>query len=97
MSKQTNIEMEGTVTEALANSMFRVELNTGSDLPPILCTISGKIRKSYIRILEGDRVKLEMSPYDLTKGRITQRLPTPGQQQSTTPPVWSKGGKKKKK
>lgn len=96
MSKQLNIEMEGMVTEALANSMFRVELNTGSDLPPILCTISGKLRKSGIRVLEGDRVKLEMSPYDLTKGRITHRLPVPGQQ-PTPPPAWSKGGKKKKK
>lgn len=95
MSKQLNIEMEGVVVEALANSMFRVELNTGSDLPPILCTISGKIRKNYIRVQTGDKVRIEMSPYDLTKGRITQRMTSPID--STTPPVWAKGGKKKKK
>ena len=71
MSKQTNIEMSGQVTEELGNSMFRVALD---DIDAsIICTISGKIRKNYIRILAGDKVKIEVSPYDLTKGRIVTR------------------------
>lgn len=65
------IEMEGTVHEALPNAMFRVELENGME---ILAHISGKIRKNFIRILPGDRVKLELSPYDLTRGRITYRM-----------------------
>jgi translation initiation factor IF-1 len=70
--KQQNLEMIGRVTQALGNSMFRVILEeTGHE---VTCTISGKIRKNYIRILTGDRVKIEMSPYDLTKGRIVIRL-----------------------
>lgn len=70
--KQQNIEMIGVVSETLGNSMFRVVLDeTGHE---VTCTISGKIRKNYIKILTGDRVKIEMSPYDLTKGRITIRL-----------------------
>lgn len=96
MAKQTNIELEGVVLEELGNSMFRVELNTSSDVPPIICTISGKIRKNYIKIMSGDKVKLEVSPYDLTKGRITRRLPSPGQQEDTVA-IWAKGGKKKKR
>jgi len=68
--KQGVIEQEGTVTEALANAMFRVELDNGLN---ILCHISGKMRMNYIRILPGDRVKVEMSPYDLSKGRISFR------------------------
>ena len=69
--KQDNIEVEGTVTQELGNSMFKVDLESGME---ILCTISGKIRKNHIRIMAGDKVKLEMSPYDLTKGRIVTRL-----------------------
>lgn len=71
MAKQGSIESEGIVTEAMANSMFRVELNNGHE---ILCHISGKIRMNYIRIMPGDKVKVEMSPYDLTKGRICYRF-----------------------
>ncbi|MEM0950865.1 MAG: translation initiation factor IF-1 [Cyanobacteria bacterium P01_H01_bin.74] len=65
------IEMEGTVLESLPNAMFRVQLE--NELI-ILAHISGKIRKNFIRILPGDKVKLELSPYDLTRGRITYRL-----------------------
>lgn len=65
------IELEGTITEALPNAMFRVKLNAGQE---ILAHVSGKIRKNFIRILMGDKVKVELSPYDLTKGRITYRL-----------------------
>ncbi len=64
------IEFEGTVTETLPNTMFRVELENGH---VITAHISGKMRKHYIRILTGDKVKVEMTPYDLTKGRITFR------------------------
>lgn len=70
MAKQKSIEVEGVVTEALGNSQFRVELDNGH---VIICHISGKMRKFFIRILPGDKVKVEMSPYDLTKGRITFR------------------------
>lgn len=70
MSKQDAIELEGTVIEPLPNAMFNVELQNGQK---ILCTISGKIRMNYIRILPGDRVVVEMSPYDLSRGRITYR------------------------
>ena len=74
------IEVEGKVKEVLPNTLFRVEIEKSLDLPEIigriiLCHISGKMRMHYIRLLEGDRVKLEMSPkYDLDKGRITFRL-----------------------
>ncbi|MDO4670710.1 MAG: translation initiation factor IF-1 [Aerococcus sp.] len=71
MSKEDMIEVEGTVTETLPNAMFKVELENGFE---ILAHVSGKIRVNYIRILPGDRVKVEMSPYDLTKGRITYRF-----------------------
>jgi len=71
MSKQNSIEQVGTVVEALANSMFRVELENGHEL---MCHISGKIRINNIRIMPGDKVKIAMSPYDLTKGRIEVRL-----------------------
>ena len=71
MAKQDAIEVEGYVTEAMANSMFRVELENGHI---ILCHISGKIRTNYIRIMPGDKVKVEMSPYDLTQGRISYRF-----------------------
>ena len=69
-SKDGAIEMEGTVAEALPNAMFRVELTNGHK---VLAHISGKMRKNYIRILPADHVIVEMSPYDLTKGRIIYR------------------------
>jgi translation initiation factor IF-1 len=64
------IEIEGTVSEVLPNANFRVALENGHE---ILAYLSGKMRKNYIRVLEGDRVKVEMSPYDLTRGRVTYR------------------------
>lgn len=70
MSKQDMIELDGTVLEPLPNAMFKVELENGH---VILCTISGKIRMNYIRVLPGDKVTVEMSPYDLQRGRITYR------------------------
>ena len=70
MPKQPALEQEGTVIEALSNAMFRVELDNGH---VITAHISGKIRMHYIRILPGDRVRVEMSAYDLTKGRISFR------------------------
>ena len=70
MSKQDVIEIEGTVKEALPNAMFQVELPNGH---MILAHIAGKLRMNFIRILPGDKVTLEMSPYDLTRGRITWR------------------------
>jgi len=70
MAKQSSIEQDGVIKEALSNAMFRVELENGHE---IIAHISGKMRMHYIKILPGDRVKLEMSPYDLTKGRITYR------------------------
>ncbi|MDX1518615.1 MAG: translation initiation factor IF-1 [Gammaproteobacteria bacterium] len=70
MPKEDHIEMEGTVVETLPNTMFRVELDNGHT---ITAHISGKMRKHYIRILTGDRVTVEMTPYDLSKVRITYR------------------------
>jgi len=70
LAKEEHIEMEGVITETLPNSTFRVKLDNGHI---IMCHISGKMRKNYIRILTGDRVKVELTPYDLTKGRITFR------------------------
>ena len=70
MAKQESIEQDGTITEALSNAMFRVKLENGHI---ITAHISGKMRMHYIKILPGDKVKLEMSPYDLTKGRIKFR------------------------
>jgi translation initiation factor IF-1 len=70
MVKQPSIEQDGTITEALSNAMFRVELENGHT---ITAHISGKMRMHYIKLLPGDRVKVEMSPYDLSKGRITFR------------------------
>ena len=64
------IEIEGTVTEVLPNATFRVELENGHE---VLAYLSGKMRQNYIRVLEGDRVKVELSPYDLTRGRVTYR------------------------
>ncbi len=71
MAKEEAIEVEGIVTEALPNAMFRVELENKH---LVLAHISGKMRKNFIRILEGDRVSVELSPYDLTRGRITYRF-----------------------
>jgi translation initiation factor IF-1 len=68
--KKDVIEMEGTITEPLPNAMFRVELDNGHE---VLAHISGKMRMHYIKILKGDRVLVELSPYDLTRGRITYR------------------------
>jgi translation initiation factor IF-1 len=66
------IEVEGKITEALPSTIFRVKVDDGHD---VLATISGKMRKHYIRLLPGDRVKVELTPYDLTRGRITYRNP----------------------
>ena len=71
MAKEDVIEIEGKVVETMPNAMFTVELENGHQ---ILATVSGKFRKNYIRILVGDRVTVEMSPYDLTRGRITYRF-----------------------
>ncbi|OGO22345.1 MAG: translation initiation factor IF-1 [Chloroflexi bacterium RBG_16_51_9] len=71
MPKKETIEVEGVVQEALPNAMFRVELSNGHK---VLAHISGKIRLHYIRILPGDRVLVELSPYDLTRGRVTYRF-----------------------
>jgi translation initiation factor IF-1 len=70
LAKEEPIQMTGQVLEALPNAMFRVELENGHE---IVCHVSGKIRMNYIRILPGDKVAVELSPYDLTKGRITYR------------------------
>ena len=70
MSKEDVLEIEGIVVEKLPNAMFKVELENGHQ---VLAHISGKLRKNFIRILPGDKVTMEMSPYDLTKGRITWR------------------------
>jgi translation initiation factor IF-1 len=71
MTKQGVIEFEGTIKESLPNAMFRVELDNGHR---VLAHISGKIRKNFIKILPGDRVRVELTPYDLTRGRITYRI-----------------------
>jgi translation initiation factor IF-1 len=70
MSKEDVIQVEGTVIEPLPNAMFRVEIENGHK---VLAHISGKMRKHFIRILPGDKVSVELSPYDLTRGRITYR------------------------
>ena len=71
MTHQGSFEVEGEVTETLPNTLFRVKLSDGRI---ILCHLSGKMRINFIRILPGDKVKVEMTPYDLTKGRITYRI-----------------------
>jgi translation initiation factor IF-1 len=71
MSKEDNIEVEGKIVEALPNAMFKVELENGQI---ILAYVSGKMRMHFIKILPGDKVTVELSPYDLTKGRITYRF-----------------------
>jgi translation initiation factor IF-1 len=70
MTKQLSIEQDGTINEALSNAMFRVELENGH---MVTAHISGKMRMNYIKLLPGDKVKLELSPYDLSKGRIKMR------------------------
>ena len=70
MAKEDSIEMDGTIVDTLPNTMFRVELDNGHT---VTAHISGKMRKHYIRIFTGDRVKVEVTPYDLSKGRITYR------------------------
>jgi translation initiation factor IF-1 len=70
VAKEEKIEVEGEVVEALPSTMFKVKVDTGQD---VLATISGKMRKHYIRILPGDKVKVELSAYDLSRGRITYR------------------------
>lgn len=70
MSKQSAIEQDGTIVESLSNAMFRVELENGLQ---IIAHISGKMRMHFIRIVPGDKIRVEMSPYDLTKGRIVFR------------------------
>lgn len=71
MAKEDNIEVQGTILEPLPNAMFRVELDNGQQ---ILAYVSGKMRMHFIKILPGDKVTIELSPYDLTKGRITYRF-----------------------
>lgn len=71
MAKTQPLVVEGVVVEALPNAMFRVEIENGA---VILCVASGKMRKNYIKIITGDRVRVEMTPYDLTRGRIVTRL-----------------------
>ena len=71
MAREGSIEVEGKILESLPNAMFRVELDNGHK---VLAHISGKMRMHYIRLLPGDKVKLELSPYDLTRGRITYRI-----------------------
>lgn len=88
MAKQENIEYKGEVTEALGNSMFRVKLDGLENV--ILAQLSGKMRKFSIRVLPGDSVKVELSPYDLTRGRISARLST------TTPPPPPREKKRKR-
>ena len=73
MAKQENLSFTGVVLEELGNSMFRVVLDN-MNVPAITCTISGKIRKNYIKIVAGDKVKLEVSPYDLTRGSLFSRI-----------------------
>lgn len=71
MAKTDNIKIEGTVLEALSNANFKVEMDNGVE---IICHLSGKMRMNYIKVIAGDRVGIELSPYDLTKGRIYKRL-----------------------
>lgn len=71
MAKKDSIVVNGVVTQALPNAMFRVDIENGYN---ILCVISGKMRHNYIKVLEGDKVKVEMTPYDLSRGRIISRF-----------------------
>jgi translation initiation factor IF-1 len=87
--KSDLIEAEGVITEALPSAMFKVQLDNGFE---ILGHVSGKIRKNYIKILPGDRVKVELTPYDLTRGRITFRIPI-AKQSTNRPPQGGPTGK----
>lgn len=93
MAKADVIEFEGVVSESLPNTLFRVNLENG---PTVLCHVSGKMRQNNIRILEGDKVTVEMTPYDLTKGRITFRKKEGGPMNAdgtpATPPAPRGGG-----
>lgn len=71
MGKGNLLTVEGVVTQALPNAMFRCDLDNGYN---VLCVISGKMRRNFIKVLEGDKVRIEMTPYDLTRGRIISRL-----------------------
>ena len=84
MPKEDIIEIQGSVLETLPNAMFRVQLDNGHT---VLAYLSGRLRKYYIRILLGDRVKVELSPYDLTRGRIVYRFNTGGGQLPAAPPA----------
>jgi translation initiation factor IF-1 len=81
MAKEDQIEMEGTVIETLPNTMFRVQLDNGH---VVIAHISGKMRKNYIRILKGDKVTVQLTPYDLTKGRISFRSRDGSSKQSSS-------------
>jgi translation initiation factor IF-1 len=70
MSKQDNIKMDGNVIEALPNASFKVELENGHE---VLCSLAGKMRMHYIKVIPGDKVEVELSPYDLNRGRISRR------------------------
>ena len=70
MGKEDALEVEGTITQALANTRFKVQLDTGAE---VLAHVAGRMRKNFIRIVPGDKVRVELSPYDLTKGRIVYR------------------------
>lgn len=83
MAKDDVLEVDGTITESLPNAMFRVELENGHN---VLATISGKIRMKFIRIVPGDSVRLELSQYDLNRGRITWRYPSKGRDRQGPPP-----------
>ena len=74
MAKTESIQIQARVTKALPNAMFRVEAEIGDEKHEVLCTIAGKMRKYYIRILPGDQVTVELSPYDLNRGRIVYRV-----------------------
>jgi translation initiation factor IF-1 len=73
MAKRDAIEVEGTVTESLPNAVFRVEIDAPDGKHLVLAHLSGKVKMNFVRIVPGDRVRVELSPYDLTKGRITWR------------------------
>lgn len=81
MAKEQALKFDGTVLEALSNAMFKVELTTGHK---IVCHLAGKMRQLYIKVVPGDNVQVEMSPYDLTKGRISYRYKTSTIQQQPT-------------
>lgn len=103
MSKQSSIEVTGKVVQELGNSNFKVTLdNMPEEQDGIICTISGRIRKNFIRIMAGDKVKIEMSPYDLTRGRIVLRIKeeragSPGTSQKNSKNKSSINNKTKKK